>query len=83
MRFAGDYFGVPLAVPGDSQESELVKYFPDLKDIGNQRTSDQDGGPRNLGGTKAIAPFTGFKTMESTGDGKQAPEFFGYKTFEY
>jgi len=81
VRFAGDYFGIPLT-EGRGAESELLKYFPSLKKV--EKSDSAQVGARSFGGTKAVTPFTGFKTFEATGDGKKgAPVFTGFKTPEY
>lgn len=81
MRFAGDFFGVPLTTPDEDKRSLLVDYFPELRSVKKNATTD-DPGARSYGGSKAVAPFAGFKTMEDTGRAQSAPQFFGFKTFE-
>lgn len=83
MRFAGDFFGVPLVAPEERDNSSLLKYFPELKNIGKQNAEEGVKGARGYGGTVAIQPFTGFKTQEITQERKAtAPLFAGFKTFE-
>lgn len=81
MRFAGDFFGVPLATPEEDKRSLLVDYFPELRSV-KKSAATSDEGARNYGGSKAVTPFAGFKTMEDTGRSQSAPQFFGFKTFE-
>lgn len=83
VRFAGDFFGVPLAAPGEDRDSELLKRFPELKTIKKSGSAGGEEGARLYGGAKAVQPFTGFKTFEASGGEKQAaPIFPGFKTFE-
>ena len=81
MRFAGDFFGVTLTTPEENKRSLLVDYFPDLRSVKKSAVAEE-GGSRNYGGSKAVTPFTGFKTMEDPGRAQSAPQFFGFKTFE-
>jgi len=86
-RFAGDFFGVPLVSAREEKDSSLLlDYFPDLRKTTSAEASErdkQDSGARSFRGRKAVAPFTGFKTMEtSTKNPKAAPVFTGFKTFE-
>lgn len=81
MRFAGDFFGVPLVASKENERSLLVDYFPDLRSVRKDAVVDNEG-PRGFGGTKAVSAFTGFKTMENPGREQSAPQFFGFKTFE-
>jgi|DEB0MinimDraft_3_1074331.scaffolds.fasta_scaffold82111_2 hypothetical protein len=81
VRFAGDFFGVPLTTPEEDRGSELLRYFPELKTIKKQ--AGQEEGARLYGGAKAVGPFTGFKTLEAPdAEQKAAPVFTGFKTFE-
>lgn len=83
VRFAGDFFGVPLAAPGNEGGSLLMNYFPELKTIKKTVGDSEEQGARLYGGAKAVQPFAGFKTFEASGeDQKAAPSFFGFKTFE-
>jgi hypothetical protein len=81
MRFAGDFFGVPLATPEENKRSLLVDYFPELKSVKKSAATEEEGA-RSFGGSKAVTPFEGFKTMEAPGRTQNAPQFFGFKTFE-
>ena len=82
VRFAGDFFGVPLVAPGEDQSSLLLDYFPGLKTV-KKRTGEEEQGARLYGGAKAVQPFTGFKTFEAqSGQKTSAPIFPGFKTFE-
>lgn len=83
VRFAGDFFGIPLSVPGQDEGSQLLDYFPELKTIKKRASDQQESGARLYGGAKAVQPFTGFKTFEAPeSEQKAAPSFFGFKTFE-
>lgn len=82
MRFAGDFFGVPLTTPAEDKSSVLVDYFPELKSVKKSAAGDEQTGARSYGNAKAVTPFTGFKTMESSDRTTPAPQFFGFKTFE-
>lgn len=64
-RFAGDFFGVPLSVGTD--ESELVKYFPGLKDTYKyaQKPEGEGRGPRLTGNLRGSQAFAGFKLFEA------------------
>lgn len=81
MRFAGDFFGVPLTTPAEKEESVLIDYFPELRSVKKSETGSKEGA-RGYGKTKAVTPFSGFKTMEKSGRTQGVPEFFGFKTFE-
>jgi len=81
MRFAGDFFGVPLTTAAEEKGSVLVDYFPELKKI-QKGSEEREAGARGYGNTQAVAPFTGFKTMEGSPQASAAPQFFGFKTFE-
>lgn len=87
MRYAGDNFGISLAPTGTSASSVLVDYFPELKQIGSKpkdgTEEERETGARGFGGTQAPATFTGFKTLQNPSEAKAAPEFFGFKTFEF
>lgn len=84
MRYAGDAFNIPLGPQSSSGSSVLVDYFPELKQIGASSSQEEEpDGARGYGSTKSVAPFTGFKTLESPGEKNPAPEFFGFKTFEF
>jgi len=81
IRFAGDYFGIPLTEDRGA-DSELLKYFPSLRKV--EKSGSAQEGARGFGGTKAVTPFTGFKTFEAVNeDKKTAPVFTGFKTPEY
>ena len=83
VRFAGDFFGVPLTTPGGDEGSLLLDYFPGLKTIKKTAGGSEEEGARSYGGAKAVPSFTGFKTFEAPkGEQKAAPSFFGFKTFE-
>lgn len=62
MRFAGDFFGVPLAKKEEG--SALFEYFPELRAIPPKTSAASKGEARAVGGTKAVTPFTGYKTLE-------------------
>jgi hypothetical protein len=81
MRFAGDFFGVPLMTPEEEQGSVLTDYFPELRQVGKSSQKATDGS-RGYGNTRAVSPFTGFKTMEGSYGARSAPKFFGFKTFD-
>lgn len=79
VRYAGDFFGIPLTAPQESEGSKLLGYFPELKTPkaaeGNQE------GARSVGGKAAVTPFSGYKTFEVPEDKPQvAPLFSGFKT---
>lgn len=80
MRFAGDFFGVPLTTPEEDKRSLLVDYFPELRSV-KRSASVGNEGAEGYGGTRAVAPFTGFKTMQNPGGRQAVPGFFGFKTF--
>ena len=83
VRFAGDFFGVPLTAPGEDQGSLLLDYFPGLKTIKKRTGEGEDQGARLYGGAKAVQPFAGFKTFETQpGQKTSVPIFPGFKTFE-
>lgn len=82
MRFAGDFFGVPLTTAKEEKGSRLVDYFPELKSVRATAKSGDSAGARGYGNTKAVTPFAGFKTMQNPGRSEAAPQFFGFKTFE-
>lgn len=85
-RFAGDFFGVPLVSKEEQEGSLLLDYFPNLRktSLSERDTGEaEDTGARSFRGTKAVAPFAGFKTMETSARNPQAaPLFTGFKTFE-
>jgi hypothetical protein len=81
MRFAGDFFGVPLTTAAEEKGSVLADYFPELKKI-QKGQGGSETGARGYGNTQAVTPFTGFKTMEGSPRATSAPQFFGFKTFE-
>jgi hypothetical protein len=64
-RFAGDFFGVPLSQGTD--ESELVKYFPGLRDTYHfiRQTENDKKGPRLTGNLQGSRAFAGFKLFEA------------------
>ena len=80
VRFAGDFFGVPLVTEEERQGSVLADYFPELRKV---RKAAATGGEeaRLAGGAKAVSPFAGFKTFETSGPKQAAPIFTGFKTF--
>ncbi len=80
MRFAGDFFGVPLVTEQEQRGSILADYFPELRQV-KKAAATKDEGARSAGGAKAVSPFTGFKTFESGGPKKAAPVFAGFKAF--
>ena len=81
VRFAGDFFGVPLTTKKEAKSS-LLEYFPDLREV-KSSSADQEGA-RAFGGAKAATPFTGFKTFEAPAkEKKAAPLFSGFKTPEF
>lgn len=83
VRFAGDFFGIPLATEGSGSSSSLLQYFPELKSIKKPEKVLKTGAAESVGGTKAVSPFVGFKTMEASGkEQKAAPIFTGFKAFE-
>jgi len=82
MRFAGDFFGVPLTTQREDKESTLIDYFPELRSIKRGASQASDEGAKSYGGARAVTPFAGFKTMENPGRSESAPQFFGFKTFD-
>jgi len=80
MRFAGDFFGVPLVTEQEQRGSVLAGYFPELRQIKKAAATEKTEA-RSAGGAKAVSPFTGFKTFESAGQKKATPAFSGFKTF--
>lgn len=81
-RYAGDYFGVSLIGPDSSDGgSRLLYYYPELRSAKPAKTSteDQPDGARSFRGTKAVGPFTGFKTLEKGSTFKAVPVFTGFK----
>jgi len=82
VRYAGDFFGIPLA---DTKEenSMLLKYYPELKKPGQRKAGEEVEGARSFGDRQAAAPFIGFKTFEAKKNQQvAAPVFSGFKTFE-
>lgn len=81
MRFAGDFFGIPLVFDAEP-ETRLFDYFPDLS--GAKRAEPiSEGGARAAGGVKAAKLFTGFKTFEKPAtQPKATPAFTGFKTLQ-
>lgn len=80
-RFAGDFFGIPLAF-NDEEELALLDYFPSLGRIEKNQAGSENSA-RSVGGTKAAKLFTGFKTFEKpSASVKAAPAFAGFKTLE-
>lgn len=67
-RFAGDFFGVPLADEKE-QSSELLSYFPELRSV-KKGAQDTTPGARSIRDAKAAPLFTGFKTFEVGGGAK-------------
>lgn len=61
MRFAGDYFGVSIAEPENSDSSKLLSYFPELHNIYGKNKGEKSKGPTQYGEVTAIKPFAGFK----------------------
>lgn len=80
VRFAGDFFGVPLVSKEEQEGSVLADYFPELRKIGKAASTGGEEA-RLAGGAKAVSPFAGFKTFETAGTEKAAPIFTGFKTF--
>lgn len=64
-RFAGDFFGVPLSIETD--QSELVKYFPGLGDTYKyaKKSEGEKQGPRLTGNLRGAQAFAGFKLFET------------------
>ena len=83
VRFAGDFFGVPLTTREEDQGSLLLDYFPDLRSTNRAKAAEgDDEGARSFRGVKAVGPFTGFKTLQkSGGEDKAPPAFGGFKEF--
>jgi hypothetical protein len=80
VRYAGDFFGIPLTAPQESEGSRLLSYFPELKTP--SKASKTQEGARSVGDTKAVTPFSGYKTFEAPKEERQAtPLFSGFKTF--
>jgi len=65
MRFAGDYFGAPIATEEDG--SELLKRFPELRDTFKnvKQSANAKNEPRLTGNVKGARAFAGFKTFEA------------------
>ncbi len=83
VRFAGDFFGVPLTPTREDEQSTLLGYFPELKTIKRREGAEEDKSARAYGGLSAVQPFTGFKTLSTAEERKTAvPVFPGFKTFE-
>lgn len=81
VRFAGDFFGVPLTTREEESRSTLLGYFPELRSTAKAKPSDEDGA-RGFRNVKAVTPFAGFKTLEKAGgEAKVAPLFTGFKEF--
>ena len=79
-RYAGDFFGIPLTTPQESESSRLLSYFPELKTP--SKASKTQEGARSVGDTKAVTPFSGYKTFEAPKEERQTtPLFSGFKTF--
>jgi len=85
-RFAGDFFGIPLVSSEETNTAQLFSYFPELKSLRSTQTNStdtqQDAGALLFGGAKAVKPFTGFKTFETSNEKKAAPLFAGFKTLQ-
>lgn len=85
MRLAGDYFGISLIDPNESQGSTLLDYFPDLrKTFGNKKTTEErENEPQLFGGASSLKPFGGFKpTLDNRSFGKTEQAFGGFKESE-
>ena len=85
MRLAGDYFGISLTDPDQSQGSTLLNYFPDLrKTFGNKKTPEERANePQLVGGASSLKPFGGFKpTLNNEAFGKTEEAFGGFKASE-
>ena len=79
VRFAGDFFGVPLVSREEERQSTLLDYFPDLRSTAKAKQQD-DEGARGFRNVRAVSPFTGFKTLEkASGEAKVPPVFTGFK----
>jgi hypothetical protein len=79
VRFAGDFFGVPLVNPQESEGSKLLSYFPELKNP--KKATGSKEGARSAGDQKAVTPFVGYKTFEAPENQAEAiPLFSGFKT---
>ena len=79
VRFAGDFFGVPLVDTQERDRSQLLDYFPELRSTQKGKASDQEGA-RSFRNVKAVGPFTGFKTLETSNqETTAAPVFSGFK----
>ena len=86
MRLAGDYFGISLTDPDQSQGSTLLNYFPDLrKTFGNKKTPEERANePQLVGGASSLKPFGGFKASEASRSEPQSVKpFAGFKKSGY
>jgi hypothetical protein len=67
-RYAGDYFGISLEEDTrgtkDTIDSQLVKYFPGLREFSPKSSAKQKDGAVAQGGFKVPTEFAGFKTFE-------------------
>jgi len=67
-RFAGDFFGVPLASTGGSS-SEIMKYFPSLRKPtkASPVVKKEEKAPtaKLTGGFSGVASFGGFKATKT------------------
>lgn len=85
-RFAGDFFGVPLAPSTKNKDSSLVGYFPELRvpaGMPQRKTvASASDTKKRTGATNTAGLFYGFKTSGKTNEFKATPVFGGFKTFE-
>lgn len=81
MRYAGDIFSKPMAAE-NNDESELIGYFPELKNFDRRISGEARKGAKTTGGFEAIDPFTGFKTFEQKTEYAAVPKFAAFKPFE-
>ena len=65
MRFAGDYFGAPIAT--EEGGSELLTRFPELRSTFKsvKQSANTKKEPRLTGNVKGARAFAGFKIFEA------------------
>ena len=80
-RYAGDYFGIPLTGVDTGGNSLLLDYYPELRSIKKEdsTTDNEQTEARSFRGTKAVGPFTGFKTLQKDINFKALPAFSGFR----
>jgi hypothetical protein len=81
FRFAGDVFSGGGQRTSED-ESQLIEYFPALKDFNKRIGEKSETGAKTTGGYESVDPFAGYKKFESQGEFTQVPKFGGFKKFE-